>query len=224
MSTKIDVERLERPISIWGAIGYRVIVTLGMLLAKFAWRLKIEGEERVPTVGAFVLAPVHRSWVDFLVSAIVVPRRMRYMGKSSLWNSPTLFQRFIEMLGAFPVDRDAADRDAIKLAERLIASGQPVVMFPEGRRKTGAAVEDLFDGPAWVACRQRVPIVPVAIGGSEDALPLGAKMIRFARIRVVIGEPIHPDVPVEGRVPRKAVTGVTEVVRQDLQKLYDSVR
>jgi 1-acyl-sn-glycerol-3-phosphate acyltransferase len=184
----------------------------------------VEGAERVPTVGAFVLAPVHRSWVDFLLMAVVIPRRMRYMGKSSLWESPPLFQRFIEMLGAFPVDREGADRDALRLAEGLIESGQPVVMFPEGKRKEGPVVEDLFDGPAWVACRQRVPIVPVAIGGSEDALPLGAKMIRFARVRVVIGEPIHPDVPVDGRVPRKAVSGVTEQIRQDLQKLYDEVR
>ncbi len=224
MADHVDHSYLVKPISVFGLIGYRFIAGLGMLVGKLLWRLKITGRERVPTVGAFVLAPVHRSYVDFLLMAVVIPRRMRFMGKSTLWNTPHWFQRFIEMLGAFPVDRDGADRDALRLTEGLVEAGQPVVMFPEGRRREGPVVEDLYNGPAWIACRQRVPVVPVAIGGSQDAMPVGSKMVHFAKIRVVIGEPIYPDVPLEGRVPRSAITKLTEELRAELQDLYDEVR
>ena len=99
-----------------------------------------------------------------------------------------------------------------------------MVMFPEGRRKDGPTVEDLFDGPAFVACRNRIPIVPIAIGGTDHALPRGAKMVRPSRIRVVIGEPIYPDVSATGRVPRRAVSETTDVLRSELQRLYSQVR
>lgn len=55
-------------------------------------------------------------------------------------------------------------------------------------------------------------------------MPIGAKMIRLAKVRVVIGEPIYPDVPLEGRVPRRLVTETTERLRESLQELYDTVR
>lgn len=208
-----------------GRILYGALRGLGVILTRIVWRLRVEGAERIPSVGPFVLAPVHRSNADFLVSAVTVPRRMRYMAKDSLWKKgPGWFGRFLDLLGAFPVDREHADRSALRSAEAAIAAGDPVVMFPEGRRKDGPAVTDLFEGASWVACRQRVPIVPMAIGGSDRALPNGAKMIHFAKVRVVIGEPIYPDVPLTGRVPRRVISEVTEQLGKELQNLYDQVR
>ena len=88
----------------------------------------------------------------------------------------------------------------MRRCEALLARGEIVVLFPEGRRKDGPVVEDLFDGPAFVACRQRVPIVPVGIGGAERAMPIGSKMVWPRKIVLTVGEPIYPDVPVSGRV------------------------
>jgi 1-acyl-sn-glycerol-3-phosphate acyltransferase len=92
-------------------------------------------------------------------------------------------------------------------------------MFPEGRRKEGPLVEDLFDGPVWVSCRTRVPVVPVGLVGTERAMPIDRPRIRPARIRVVIGEPIYPDVEISGRVRRRVVTEGTEHLRAALQEL-----
>jgi 1-acyl-sn-glycerol-3-phosphate acyltransferase len=200
--------------------AFRVVVTA---LARLGWRLEVTGRDRLPTVGPFVLAPVHRSNLDFLIAGLAVPRRMRFMAKDSIWKAER-FGRFIESVGAFPVDRDNPDRAALRKAEATVALSEPVVMFPEGTRREGPVVEDLFDGPAWVACRQRVPLVPMAIGGADRAMPIGSKMIRFTKVRVVIGEPIYPDVPLTGRVPRRVVTEVTDELNKELQALYDQVR
>lgn len=187
------------------------------------WGMDVDGLDRLPVGVAYVVAPVHRSYVDFAVMVAAIPRVMRFMGKDTVWRWHWL-GRFLEFNGSFPVDRDHADRDALRRCEQALQGGDPVVMFPEGRRKEGPVIEDLYDGPSFVACRNRVPIVPVAIGGSADAMPRGARMIHRARIRVVVGEPIYPDVPVTGRVPRRAISENTALLRAELQSLYDSVR
>ena len=55
-------------------------------------------------------------------------------------------------------------------------------------------------------------------------MPIGARMIRFAKVRVVIGEPIYPDVPLTGRVPRRVVQETTDKLQSAVQDLYDEVR
>ena len=201
-------------------LGYRIIVKIGRGLARWYWRLDVVGTERVPTTGGFVLAPVHRSNVDFALAALGTPRRVRWMAKHTIFTGP-LVDRFLLTFGAFPVNREIADRAALVTCERLVAAGEPVVMFPEGRRKEGPVIEDTFAGPAFVAARQRVPIVPMGIGGSEAAMPIGKRMIRPARITLVIGEPIYPDVELEGRVPRAAIDAFAAELRDELQRVYD---
>ncbi|MCB0952203.1 MAG: 1-acyl-sn-glycerol-3-phosphate acyltransferase, partial [Microthrixaceae bacterium] len=115
-----------------GDLTYRFLCNLGRLLAKVIWRFEVSGRERLPTVGPYILCPVHRSYVDFLVAGMAVPRRMRFMAKDSLWKAPR-FGRFLEFIGAFPVDREHADRTALRRAEEAVAGGEPLVMFPEGR-------------------------------------------------------------------------------------------
>jgi 1-acyl-sn-glycerol-3-phosphate acyltransferase len=206
-----------------GRLTYRAVRAVAVVLTSGLWRIRVEGRDRLPAGVPYVVAPVHRSYVDFLIVAVAVPRLLRYMVKDSVWRAPRL-GRLIEWGGSFPVDRGNADRQALRNAERAIAGGDPVVVFPEGRRKEGPVVEDLYDGAAWVACRNRVPIVPIGIGGSDRAMPIGAKVVHPAHVRVVIGEPIFPDVPLTGRVPRRMVVETTDRLRDEVQRCYDAVR
>jgi 1-acyl-sn-glycerol-3-phosphate acyltransferase len=126
-------------------------------------------------------------------------------------------------MGGFPVSRGTADRESLHTCIGVLASGDPLVMFPEGQRRTGAVVEDLFDGPAYLAAKVGVPIVPVGIGGSAAMMPKGSKFIRPGKVVVLIGEPIHPPAPSEGSrsTSRRAVRTLTEELQVALQKLYD---
>lgn len=202
---------------------YRVIAALARGATRLYWRLEVIGVERVPRSGAFVIAPVHRSNVDFLLAGIAIPRPVRWMAKSSIFLGGAI-DKFLNGMGAFPVERDTADFSAIRTCEELLAAGEPVVVFPEGRRKSGDEVLDLFDGPAFMAARQRVPILPIGIGGSDKAMPIGRKMILPRKVVIVIGEPIYPDVETEGRVPRSTVTALTAQLRGEVQDVYDTAR
>ncbi|HEX2040715.1 MAG TPA: lysophospholipid acyltransferase family protein [Acidimicrobiales bacterium] len=188
------------------------------------WRLSVEGVEHVPVDGPFVVAPVHRSNIDTLVVAAVTRRRLRFMGKDSLWKFAPI-GKVLSALGGFPVHRGTADREALRRCIEVLRGGEPLVIFPEGTRQSGPHVQPLFEGAAYVAARTGVPIVPVGIGGSEAAMPKGSKLIRPVKVHVVVGEPLHPAPPTSsGRAPRSAVHDLTEQLAARLQKLFDRAR
>jgi 1-acyl-sn-glycerol-3-phosphate acyltransferase len=204
----------------WELALYAFVRTVVVGFCRVFWRLGVEGREKVPD-GPFVLAPVHRSNIDFAVVASVTPRRMRYMAKDSIWKIRIL-GRFFSALGAFPVHRGTADREALRRCREVIEGGEPLVMFPEGTRQEGPEVQPLFDGPAYLATRTGIPIVPVGIGGSQRAMPKGSKLVRPVKVHVVIGDPIYPEASdAGGRVPRRAVRELTARLAKEVQALFD---
>ena len=201
-------------------ILYQLVRALIALVSRTYWRLTIEGRENVPATGAFVVAPVHRSFIDFALVSGVTRRRMRYMGKDSLWKV-SLFGRLISALGAFPVRRGAADREALRRSIEVVERGEPLVLFPEGTRRFGPTIEHLFDGAAHVATRAGVPVVPVGIGGSERAMQKGKRLPRPVKIHIVVGKPLHPPMNPGGRASRRAVHELTEQLHVELQRLFE---
>lgn len=205
-------------------ISYAIVRGLFVIVFKLLGNVEVIGAEKVPATGAFVLAPVHRSNVDFALTSLVTKRPMRYMGKDNIWKSK-LLGRFVTMLGAFPVHRGSADRDALKACTDIVNGGSPLVMFPEGTRQHGPVVQQLFDGTAYVAAKTGVPIIPMGIGGSEAMLPKGAKLPRRSKLVLVIGDPIPAPAKTDaGRMPRSAVAAMTKDLDQVLQGLFDEAQ
>jgi 1-acyl-sn-glycerol-3-phosphate acyltransferase len=203
---------------------YRFVRALIVGVAKVFGRIDVIGKENIPRDRPFILAPVHRSNIDFALVSLITTRRMRYMGKDSIFKFKFL-NPFFHALGAFPVHRGAADREALRTSIAVIESGQPLVMFPEGTRQSGPAVQELFDGPAYVAAKTGVPIVPLGIGGSEAAMPKGAKFIRPTKLVLVAGPPLEPPPSRErGGTSRRAVKELTDQLHTDLQKLFDDAQ
>lgn len=205
-------------------LSYALVRALLLVVFRLAGRVTVIGAEKIPADGAFVLAPVHRSNIDFALASLITRRPLRYMGKDSIWKSK-LLGRFVSMLGAFPVHRGTADRDALKACTEIVDGGSPLVMFPEGTRCTGPVVEELFDGTAYVAAKTGVPIVPVGIGGSEAMMPKGSKLPRLSKLVLVVGNPIPaPARSEDGRVRRSAVGALTQELHTVLQDLFDEAQ
>jgi 1-acyl-sn-glycerol-3-phosphate acyltransferase len=184
-------------------------------------RMTIEGREHLPTSGAYLLAPVHRSIIDTPVSSGITRRRLRYMGADKYWKNKA-FGRLLSALGGFPVTRHSADREALKRCIDVLRGGEPLVLFPEGERKEGPVVQPLFDGAAYVAVKAGVPIIPLGIGGTQRAMPKGSKFIFPRKVHVIVGAPIHPPTELTGRAVRTATKDVTATLHGELQRLYDA--
>ncbi len=201
---------------------YRTLRAVARALTHLYWRIDIEGAANVPTTGPVVIAPVHRSNVDFLVAAQVTRRKVFFMAKDGLWRH-RWFGRFLESGGAFPVHRDGADRLAIACSQEVLERGEALILFPEGTRQAGPVVQELLEGAAFLAARTGAPIVPVGIGGTSRVMPKGSKMVRPSRVSVVVGAPLVPPARSErGRVPRHQVHELTEQLRAEIQRLYDA--
>jgi 1-acyl-sn-glycerol-3-phosphate acyltransferase len=202
------------------------VVARGLVegVCRLVWRVEVHGRDNVPASGPYVLAPVHRSNIDFLICGCVVRRRLRFMGKDGLWKWKWAGALF-NSLGAYPVHRESADRSALRTTEDALEGGEPVVLFPEGTRESGPKVQPILQGAVFVAARAGVPIVPVGIGGSERALPKGAKMIRPVKVVAVVGRPIPPPARSEaGRIPRRAVAEISDRLHAELQELFDEAQ
>ena len=203
---------------------YAAVRGLILGFARVYWRLRVEGAERLPATGGFILAPVHRSNIDTPIMSTLTRRYMRYLGKEEMWKygwSAWLW----DTLGAFPVQRDRVDREAMRHCVRALEDGEPLVVFPEGTRRDSPVVEDLFDGAASLALRTGVPIIPVGIGGSSRAMPKGSRFFRPVKVWVVVGEPIVPEPREPGRgTSRRAVKDLTEQLRTELQAVFDKAR
>jgi 1-acyl-sn-glycerol-3-phosphate acyltransferase len=204
-------------------IFYRLFRGLVVGVCVSYTRARVIGKHNIPKTGAFLLAPIHRSNIDTPLAAAVTSRRMRFMGKDSIWKIKPIGW-IISSLGAFPVTRGSADREALKRCIAVLEAGEPLVLFPEGTRQSGPLVQPLFDGAAYVAVKAGVPIIPVGIGGSEGVMPKGSKMIYPRKCVIVIGEPIVAVADESGRIPRSAVKDITVQLATDLQRLFNEAQ
>ena len=172
-----------------------------------------------------MLAPVHRSNLDFILVSALAPTRMRYMGKASIWKWKW-GGKFVSMLGAFPVHRGSADREALRSCLEVIENGEPLVMFPEGTRAFGAGSGRHLRRPRL---HRRSHRCAPGAGGDRwvgpGRLPVGSRLIRPHKVVLVVGEPIAPPPGNgSGRVRRRVVRELTEELRVSVQALYDEAR
>ncbi len=214
----------HRPPSAGELRFYRVVRGVLVGLCRAWFRVSVTGREHVPAEGPYILAPVHRSNLDFALVLVCSKRRLRYLAKDSLWKGGGFWAKVFTALGGIPVARGTADREALRTCVEVIEAGEPLVIFPEGTRQSGPEVHELFDGPAFVQSRTGVPIVPVGIGGSEAAMPKGAKFIKPQKVTLVIGpslEPIEADGP---KARRAAIRQRTAELHEVLQGLFDDAQ
>lgn len=210
---------------VWGHLLYHSCRFALLTIAGSYLRLRRRNHRRMPD-GPVILAPAgHRSNLDTPLIGAAAPRRLNYMAKSSLFKSPG-WTRILAAIGGFPTERDRVDRRALRCAREVLRRGEPLVVFPEGERKSGPRVQPLFDGPVWLSIMTGAPILPVGIGGSEQAMPKGVLLPRFRRVRFIFGEPIPPPAPAEGR---RTVTAAQRAeasaeLREILQQLFDEAQ
>ncbi len=202
-------------------LQYRLLRIAVHFLNVVLFRTSVSPKGLVPAEGPVIIAPVHRSLVDFFVASEVSDRKLHYMAKDSLWKNSTL-AKILPSLGAFPVHRESADREALRRAQRVLEAGEVLILFPEGERRFGPVIEDLHEGVAFLAARTGATIIPVGIGGSASVMPKGSKILRPRHIHLEVGEPIAPPAGSgTGRVPRSRIHQLTEQLTVALQDLYD---
>lgn len=153
-------------------------------------RLRTEGIENIPREGPVILALNHIAWTDIPLMSLRVPRTTHYMAKIELFNV-FLLGGIMRKAGAFPVRRGEGDRESLRNAEKLLAQGETLVVFPEGHRSGTGQLQAGHPGTAYIALRSGAPVIPVAIFGTQNTLK-GLRYGPFApKVTVRYGKPIQ---------------------------------
>src|SRR3954454_23909598 len=145
------------------------------------------GREHVPREGGVLLAPNHRSFLDPFVIGICIRRPAYVMAKQELFK-PRWQAWVLNALGAFPVRRGGADEEAMETSRVLLERGEMVLVFPEGTRIRKGSLGRPKRGVGRLALETGVPVVPIAVTGSETARR-GWK-IRPAKVKIRLGRPL----------------------------------
>jgi glycerol-3-phosphate dehydrogenase (NAD(P)+) len=169
------------------------------------FRMERIGREHIPASGPLIIASNHRSFMDPFVIGMMLRRPTYFVAKTELFRNP-IVAWLLNSLGAFPVDRGQADRDAMVTARAILERGDVVVIFPEGTRTRPGALGTPKRGVGRLALETGAPVVPVALIGTE-AVRRGWR-IRPHRVRIRAGRPLcFPQVDEPSPSLARAVTG-----------------
>jgi 1-acyl-sn-glycerol-3-phosphate acyltransferase len=164
--------------------------------ARAFYRPRVIGRGNVPKRGPVIIASNHLSFVDSIAIPMVAPRRVRFLAKSSYFDGTggrgRLQRLFFSSVGAIPVVRGAgsAAQAALEQSRQIIESGDAFALYPEGTRSLDGRLYKGRTGAAWLALTTGAPVVPVGLTGTDEFLPVGAKIPRRVRITVEFGKPL----------------------------------
>ena len=197
-----------------------VVYHLGKGLGKFCFnvfgRLEITGRENVPPFGPLIVVVNHLSFTDPPVLVCSLPRKLSFLGKQELFANPV--SRFaMRTFRVHPFDRSGLGVDAVRMAMRLLAQDEAVVVFPEGRRSPDHKLGDGLAGAAYMALRSQAPVLPVAITGTEK-ISGWRMMAPLTSFRLNIGQPFSLPV-VEGTLSRGVVSNMRDLMMSRIAAL-----
>lgn len=176
---------------------------------RIIYRTEVHGQENIPKEGGVIIAANHISLWDPPFIGAFCPRRVSFMAKKELFEN-SAFSSIITSLGAFPVNRGAADRNAIKTALAILSEGKCLGLFPEGTRSKSGKLGEPEAGVGLIAYKANVPIVPVAVTGTNGKGLFPKFTIRF-------GKPIPAGDPKD----KKLMTTLPMQIMTEIQKLLD---
>jgi 1-acyl-sn-glycerol-3-phosphate acyltransferase len=189
-------------------------LVIGLILLVWT-RKEVVGLKNVPKRGPVILASNHVNLLDPPLLAVVLPRRIVYMGKIELWKTPVIGPLYT-LAGFIPVRRFEGDLPALRKAEKTLRQNQVLGMFPEGTRSRKPGLGKGQPGTAIIALRSGAPIVPVAVTGTEGvAVP--RSFFRITRVRVAFGKPF--ELPKDRRLNTELVEKCTERIMKEIAAL-----
>ncbi len=161
-----------------------------------------------------VIAANHFSHVDAVVVGMVSNRPVRFLAVDELFGRSRFFDGLTHFLGAIPMSRTRAPLGALRTALAELAAGGTIGVFPEGERvwRWGEAAPKR--GAAWLAHRAGVPLVPIAIHGTDRVMGRGDHRIRRAPVRVEVCAAIDPNYGTAAEMTEEWRRRVDEALRE----------
>jgi long-chain acyl-CoA synthetase len=191
-----EQKRWLEPLGAAKSVVARGMFALNRALARKVFHLHVEGAEHLPREGPFVLAPNHVSFLDpFAVAAALDYRRLRHTygggGGGKAFSNP--FTRLVSRLAqAVPIDSHRAVFSSLAFGAVVLKSQKNLIWFPEGHRSPTGELQPFKPGIGMLLDRYPVPVVPMFIDGTHEAMPPGRAWVQPKKVTVIFGNPLDP--------------------------------
>jgi 1-acyl-sn-glycerol-3-phosphate acyltransferase len=180
--------------------------------------LEVRGGENLGRFPVAVYAANHTSYMDTPVVFAALPFQFRILAKTELWSMPFIGW-YLARSGQIPINTEnpRATLSSLGGGVRALRAGMPLFVFPEGSRTPDGELHSFLSGAAYLAIRAQVPLVPIALSGVYDLLPIHSRHFYPGKLVLTAGEPIETT----GMNMRKAeelterLRAAIEALRQD---------
>jgi 1-acyl-sn-glycerol-3-phosphate acyltransferase len=180
-------------------------------------RVAVQDAERLESAGPCVVVANHQSGLDPVTLVRALPLSLRILAMTELFQIAVL-GRALRTIGMIEVDRDSPSlRVIVKSVAELLAAGHSVLIFPEGKISVDGSVREFKDGAFLMAVMNQVPILPVAICGTNKIWPGTGRAIRSGTVHIVVGSPIAT----EG-LTRRDVPALRDQAHEFIASAHDS--
>ena len=178
--------------------------------------LTVRGTENLRKHPVAVYASNHTSYMDTPVIFAALPFQFRILARRPLWSVPFIGW-YLDRSGQIPIDTDNphATLSSLGVGVKALRSGMPIFVFPEGGRTSTGELRPFLSGAAYLAIRAQVPLVPIALKGVYDLLPIHAHHFYPGELTLTVGEPIKTT----GMTPRQ-----TDALTARLRDAIESLR
>jgi 1-acyl-sn-glycerol-3-phosphate acyltransferase len=189
----------------------------GTTLLWFAFSpVQVIGAEKLVDLPISVYASNHLSYMDTPVLFAKLPFHFRILAKQALWKIPFVGW-YLKRSGQVPID-SRNSRSAVAGLLRGVAvlkAGTPLVLFPEGARSPDGHMQTAASGCAFMAIRAGVPLVPLAMVGTYELLPIHIYSLRPRPLKIIVGDPIATD-----GLTTKDADALTARLYTEIAKMY----
>jgi 1-acyl-sn-glycerol-3-phosphate acyltransferase len=170
-------------------------VVVGPALHLF-FGIKVRGLQNLPKHGPVIIASNHLSAIDSFFIPIALPRKLTFLAKAAYFHGRGPIGRFVAWfllaVGQIPLDRSggAASSDSLNTGLQALSEGKALGIYPEGTRSPTGQLFRGKTGIARMVLASGVPVVPISVAGTNKIMPKGARLPRFHRVTVTVGDPL----------------------------------
>ncbi len=193
---------------------YGFAIALLRALLFFIYPMKVIGREKIVYGKGVVLAANHQCFMDAVFVALAYKKQLNFLAKKELFKYKP-FAALFYALGAFPVDRGAADLKAVKKALSVLKENKPLLMFPEGPRVRAGETADAKHGVAMFSVKSKVPVQPIAIVSNFKP---------FCRTYVVFGDPVEFEAYYGQKLDNEVLAVVSDDVIDKIRKIAEDTK
>ncbi|HEX3352078.1 MAG TPA: AMP-binding protein [Terriglobales bacterium] len=223
-STDPEVLALAQPSGFFEGLLY-FLFQLVQIFASDRFRVRVNGLEKLPAKGPYIISSNHQSYIDPIVMAAFLPwpvfNKLFSVGTSEIFGSGFM-RRLARWLRVIVVDPDVNLVPAMRAGAFGLRHGRILILYPEGERSIDGTPRTFKKGAAILSVHLQVPIIPVAIEGFHEAWPRGKPFQKFVPLKIQFGDPIYP--PPESEASEATYERLTAELKSRVVGMWEELR